>query len=73
MDGQLQVHGLDFSQGEFTSELVSLTGVRVNVDMNSVNSTNGECTLHLGDFTPGIYLLRIEQQGILATRKVIIH
>ena len=73
MDGQLQVHGLDFSQGEFTSELVSLTGVRVNVDMNSVNSTNGECTLHLGDFTPGIYLLRIEQQGIWATRKVIIH
>ena len=73
MDGQLQVRGLDFRQGEFTSELVSLTGVRVNVDMNSVNSTNGECTLHLGDFTPGIYLLRIEQQGILATRKVIIH
>ena len=71
-DGQIQLRGLNLRNGDVHAELVSLTGARVNVDMNSVNSTTGECILHLGDLTPGIYLLRIEQQGMWATRKLVI-
>jgi len=71
-DGQLQLRGLNLRKGVVHAELVSLTGARVNVDMNSVNSTTGECILHLGDLTPGIYLLRIEQQGMWATRKLVV-
>jgi len=71
-DGQLQLRGLDLRKGEVNAELISLTGARVNVDMNSVNSATGECILNLGDLTPGIYLLRIEQQGMWATRKLVV-
>ena len=71
-DGQIQLRGLNLRKGVVHAELVSLTGARVNVDMNSVNSATGECILHLGDLTPGIYLLRIEQQGMWATRKLVV-
>ena len=71
-DGQLQLRGLNLRKGVVHAELVSLTGARINVDMNSVNSATGECILHIGDLTPGIYLLRIEQQGMWATRKLVV-
>ena len=71
-DGQIQLRGLNLRKGVVHAELVSLTGARVNVDMNSVDPTTGECILHIGDLTPGIYLLRIEQQGMWATRKLVI-
>ena len=71
-DGKLQLRGLNLRKGVVHAELVSLTGTRVNVDMDSVNSATGECILSLGDLTPGIYLLRIEQQGMWATRKLVV-
>ena len=71
-DGQLQLRGLNLRRGVVNAELVNLAGASINVDMNSVNSATGECILNLGDLTPGIYLLRIEQQGMWATRKLVV-
>ena len=71
-EGQLQLRGLDFRQGDLTAELTTLTGERLALDLSSANAAEGRLTLQLDGLAPGIYLLRLEQSGVWATRKVII-
>ena len=71
-EGQLTLRGLDFRQGDLTAELTTLTGERLALDLSSANAAQGSLTLQLDGLAPGIYLLRLEQGGVWATRKVII-
>ena len=71
-EGQLQLRGLDFRQGDLTAELTTLTGERLALDLSFANAAEGRLTLQLDGLAPGIYLLRLEQSGVWATRKVII-
>ena len=71
-EGRLTLRGLDFRQGEQTAELTTLTGERLALDLSSANAAQGSLTLQLDGLAPGIYLLRLEQGGVWATRKVII-
>ena len=71
-EGQLTLRGLDFRQGDLTAELTTLTGERLDLDLSSANAAQGSLTLQLDGLAPGIYLLRLEQGGVWATRKVII-
>ena len=71
-EGQLTLRGLDFRQGDLIAELTTLTGDRLALDLSSANAAQGSLTLQLDGLAPGIYLLRLEQGGVWATRKVII-
>ncbi|MCH1576456.1 MAG: PKD domain-containing protein [Flavobacteriales bacterium] len=78
--GQLQLRGLDGfqhtnpaqSQGAITAEMCTLTGERLALGVSPGDVQNGRLTLQLDGIAPGIYLLRIENGGVLATRKVVI-
>ncbi|MDG1381294.1 MAG: PKD domain-containing protein [Flavobacteriales bacterium] len=77
--GQLMLRGIDgfrhfdSNQGNvrFKAELSTLTGERLILD-TSGDVQNGRLRIPLGDIAPGLYLLLLENQGVGATRKVVI-
>jgi hypothetical protein len=77
--GQLILRGIDgfrhfnSNQGitRFKAELSTLTGERLTLD-TSGDVQDGRLKIPLGDIAPGLYLLLLENQGLGATRKVVI-
>ena len=77
--GQLMLRGIDgfrhfhSNQGNvrYKAELSTLTGERLILD-TSGDVQNGRLRIPLGDIAPGLYLLLLENQGVGATRKVVI-
>lgn len=72
VQGQLQLHGLNFRQGFPAVELTTLTGESIPIDLSNGEVQDGRLTLPLEGLAPGIYLLRIEQRNVWTTRKVVI-
>lgn len=77
--GQLMLRGIDgfrhfhSNQGNvrYKAELSTLTGKRFSLD-TSGDVQDGRLRIPLGDIAPGLYLLLLENQGVGATRKVVI-
>jgi hypothetical protein len=55
--------------GNYTVTLTNLTGQEV---MNTI-VYGSECTLQLGDITPGVYMVRITGNGINAMKKLVVN
>ena len=66
-DGRVQVMNVDWFLHRPEANIVS-----GSIDLSSANATQGDLTLQLDGLAHGIYLLRLEQGGVWATRKVII-